>query len=90
MQSTNAQKSSCGRFSHCSALAASAPFGRRDPRGGIRVDANVGGEREMDERDDTKTRRFAFDDRGHRAQRKTVDQHARTVSNVGEHLGGMF
>ena len=40
------------------------------------IESDVGRERKMDEGSDTKPRRFALDDVGHRPERQAIDDHA--------------
>ena len=40
----------------------------------------------MDERGDSKARRFVLDDLGHRAQRETVDEQPSAIAQAGQHL----
>ena len=67
-----------------------AALGLPEPGGRLPVDADFGGERKMNERDDSQARCFVLDHRGHRAERETVDEHERAATHLGEHPRGML
>ena len=54
----------------------------------LRVDADVGREWKMDERDDAEPRRFVLDLGWHGPEREAVDEHDRAIGNGRENARG--
>ncbi len=57
------------------------PFTLLEPVGLLTIDADVGGKRQVDERNEVETPTFAFHLRRHRAERETVGEDEGTVRN---------
>jgi len=62
-----------------------APFAGLEPRRHVLADADLGGQRQMDQRDDPQTGGFALQFGGHSAEGKAVDEHRRTIGDGREH-----
>ena len=65
------------------------PFTLLEPVGLLTIDADVGGKRQVDERDEVEAPTFAFDLSRHRAERETVDQDERAVGNRCKRARGL-